>query len=292
MTTIDGFVAWWFQPFSDSRIRSIRGLLALACGFYFIEAMTDVSVWFGDGGWLRTDHVASFLRLADLESDSRGSISLLYLTDQLWVYCLHLIVGGILSLLWVLPFAQKYQSWVGWLLWLCVAMWANRLLWLAGWPDKLLSMSLSMVVLAGTKPRSSLEAFAIRLLACQTTCVLVMTTATMIAWDVWWDGTGSVALAANTSNRIIDLTDWLTISPWFYELLTHALVLAPVSGVILLWSPRDSKGLHRLGAGLLFGWCTVVALLGNHWLLGVVIASGILALQAVTAKPAVPVPAN
>ncbi|MEM9367462.1 MAG: hypothetical protein AAGD07_15835 [Planctomycetota bacterium] len=280
MTAIDRFVAWWFRPIDISCFEWTRVLLAIACAGYFVGGMTDLSVWFGDAGWLRTDHVAGFLRLADLSSEAQTSISALFLTDRSWGYCLHLIIGCTLSVLWVLPMAGKHRSWIGAILWLCVAMWANRLLWVAGWSDKVLSMSVFVIALAGMRPRSSFEAFAVRLFACQTTCVLAMTTATMLAWDVWWDGTGSVALAANTGNRVLDLTGWLTIRPWFYEGITHALIVVPILGLMLLWTGPGSQVQRNLGTGALISWCVCVALLGNHWLLGLVIASGILAVRA------------
>jgi hypothetical protein len=120
--------------------------------------------------------------------------------------------------------------------------------------------------------------FAGRLLAMQISLFGMLTFATMVAQDVWWNGYAAYAMNAPTHDRTINLTEIL--SPTIaHELLTHALVIALPIGFWLAWKNRPSTNrLGRIGTGLLVTWCILIALLGSHWLYAATFATCVFAI--------------
>jgi len=262
------------------RIRLWMGLLTLA---YFADAMTDVAFWFGPDAAHSTVAVAEFLQLADLEDVAAVSVSPLFLVDAVWIYQVYLIVGMALA---VALMAGRGGRWVTFSVWLWVVFYANRLLWLSGLTETLLSLTLFSTAFAaphrnrlrkdasgtaGVPRRASMATgVAIRLTAIQGSLVAAVTCGSMLAGRVWWNGTGSVAMAAPESIRTLDLVSWLE-NPFWHEPISWFLIVAVPFGLTLAWR----NGTARFGAAVLVAWALLVAVLGSHWIYGGVLACSV-----------------
>ncbi|SMP57222.1 hypothetical protein SAMN06265222_105284 [Neorhodopirellula lusitana] len=299
----DAMVAWWLSPMERSAIAPVRGLLGLMAALYFIDALTDVSFWFGVDGVHSSRNVAEFLQISGLGDAASVSISPLFLTDAIWVYQVYCFVTIVLS---VMLMAGRGGRSVGVAVWLAVVFWANRLMWLAGLTETLLSLtlfatcfapawkwSLTKASASNQKTLESVSAeslsaeltatssvatgLAIRLAAVQTSLIVVATWLSMLAGTVWWNGTGSIALAAPESVRTLALVDRMQ-NPLVYETITLWIFVAAPVGLWLSWGRGHVGKARRIGVALLMAWAMTLAVLGSHWIYGGVLVSGFLAI--------------
>ena len=90
---IGGWDHYWFSSTPVAPVSMIRGLLALLTLIYFLSAWSDAAFWYAEGGPLSATHVSEFLRTGGLESAGSWIISPLFLTENVWVYQLYLVMG-------------------------------------------------------------------------------------------------------------------------------------------------------------------------------------------------------
>jgi hypothetical protein len=256
--------------------------------------MLDASVWYSEAGAFSQANVANFFNTAQLHSETRWILSPLFLIESVIgsssvLHYGYLIVGIALC---IASMAGRGGRWVNWALWIVFAGWANRILFLSGPTEILLSLSLFAIAIAppaaawGRKQTSGEEnderhwsaGLASRLLAVQITLFGLLTFATMMAQDAWWNGYAAYAMNAPTEDRTIDLTGFL--SPTIvHEVLTHFLALALPIGLWLAWKKRSSENrLAGIGIVLLVTWCVLIALLGSHWLYAATFATGVFSI--------------
>ncbi|MEM6473147.1 MAG: hypothetical protein AAF802_26535 [Planctomycetota bacterium] len=270
-------------------VRPARIGLAVVAFLYFASAVGDVPLWFQSGAPASSGQLGDFFREAGLDDDARWMWSPLFLWDSLFagtslaesafVYRVYLLVGCLWSLL-VLAFsipsiATKFPNrirgnWVCILLWIWFVGWANRIVLLAGIVEPVLSLSLAAMAIAplGNDRITWRSHFARRLASIQGTMVMVATTATMLAGNVWWNGTGAYALVAPIENRLFDVRDTFFENPFVFESVNAFLLLALPLGVVLAWSRRR----NRLGVAFICSWALLVALLSMEFLYAMTIA--------------------
>lgn len=291
MQAFDRLVAWWVSPLRISTIGLIRFALGLVTVFYFSDALTDVSFWFGVEGVHSSQNVAEFLQRSGLQDAAAASISPLFLTDSLWVYQTYCLLGIAIATAMMLG---RGGQWICVAAWLSVVLWSNRLLWLAGLTETILSLSLFATCFAPTwkvplwnrrnliageaDALSPATGFSIRLLAVQATLIGLATWLSMLAGEVWWNGTGAVALAAPESARSLGLVDSLR-SPWIHEILTLAIVVTLPLGLSLAWRSGPDHSVRRYGVAILNGWAVLIAVLGSHWIYSGTLVCAFTAIQ-------------
>ena len=317
---LESLTRWWWQPVRWSELRTVRGGLSLLTAAYFLDALSDLGVWFGEGGLHSASRVDQFLRSAGLEQEAAASVSPLFWVDSYGMYVLFVLLAIVFSLTvtavdWGGARFSRFVSRPGvrrglvilpWVIWLCIVAWANRLLWLSGLTETLLSWTWFAVAIAGSSgcevrpvpgepievdnaPRSSATAgFGMRLLALQGSLLVFITWVSMLTAPVWWNGTGAVALSAATDHRTVN---WLPLlAPvWMHESVTHALIVAMPLGLWMAWRPAAAA--RRVGIGVLTVWAVVVALLGSHWVYGGLLILAFRAIGAVNRSDALAMPA-
>ncbi|WP_182870981.1 hypothetical protein [Stieleria mannarensis] len=298
------FARWrefWFTPSPIALLRNVRRGLCLVAAVYFASALGDVDTWLPRGAPASSSNLATFFRTAELTGDARWMVSPLFIWDALTgesslgesalVYRLYLVVGIALAV-----FAAAGDRLAGWnapkklaafgvgsgptvLLWIWFVGWANRIVLLAGTVEPLLSVSLAAVAIAPAGRASASPAaadsdpgpiswratLAGRLLAVQTTLVALITTATLLASPVWWNGTGAYALVAPAEDRFINVIGTFFETPAIYEVLTALIVCALPLGVFLAWKPATRK----IGVAIMVAWSVVVGLLSANLLYAV-----------------------
>ena len=293
----DCFTRWtefWFSPSPVASLRNVRRGLCLVAAIYFASSLGDVETWFAHGAPASSSNLATFFRTAELTSDARWMISPLFIWDALagrsalgesaLVYRLYLLVGIGLAVFvavgdrladWKVPAklaALGESSWPSVLLWLWFVGWANRIVLLAGTVEPLLSLSLAAIAIApvgrlrsdqeSPRPVSWRTTLADRLLSVQATLIALITTATLFASPVWWNGTGAYALVAPTQDRLFTVTGTFFETPLIYELLTALIVCVLPVGIFLAWKPATRK----LGIAMVVAWCVAVGLLSANLL--------------------------
>ncbi|MGB7345804.1 MAG: hypothetical protein WBD20_16430 [Pirellulaceae bacterium] len=285
--------AWdrfWFAPQALGIVSLLRGCFCAITAIYFLSSLPDVADWYGDKSAFSQHNVAEFFAIAELQSETRWILSPLFwiesvLGSKAWVHYLYLIAGVALCAATALGRGGRIVPWV---LWIVFVGWANRILFLAGRTETLLSLCLFACAIApvasawraGSNGKKHwLAGFAIRLLSVQVTIYGILMCALMLSQDVWWNGVGSVALAAPVEDRTIDMTGILS-TVFIRDVLTHFLVLALPLGLWLAWrNTGESLWPTRVGVGLLIAWSVVVAVLGSHWLFATVFATACLSLS-------------
>lgn len=271
--------AWdrfWFCPESPARPARIRGALCVLTALYFISAWPDISFWYAADGPFSSTHTSGFLRDAGMENDVRWTLSPLFLTERTWVYQGYLVVGIGCAIVVAVGRGGRTAQF---LLWAMLVGWANRAMILSGLTETLLSLGLMAVAIAPPgkawgdpeqqKPHWTAR-LAMRLLATQITLVAAVTFATMLGGRVWFNGTGAFALAAPWQDRTFGplVRDLFVNHQSIYQILTHLMVLALPTSLVLAWLP----GTSRIGKAILIAWCAVVALVGSHWLYAAIFA--------------------
>ena len=308
----DRLAQWWWRPVNGRSFCRIRGVLSLLTAGYFLEAFSDLPIWFGETGLHSSARVGQFLRSAGLEQEAAASISPLFLVDSYGIYYLYVVLAATVCLVIAgidlfpkfrlaaadRPAVQRVMPALPWAIWLLVIAWANRLMWLSGVPDTLLSWSWFAVAIAGSRGSrmstvdhgatevandysgcSAMVGFGTRLLALQGSVLLLVTCISMLAAATWWNGTGAIALSTPAENRTVYLMPFLQ-PVWAHEWLTHAIVVAVPLGLFLAW--RTTRTSRRVGVGILIAWAVVVALLGSHWLYGGLIGLAVYSIDVVS----------
>lgn len=279
---------FWFASASSDLATAVRATFCLLAAFYFVSSLSDASAWLAIDSPLASSRIANFLKLAGLESEGNLIVSPLFLIDAGWLYQAWLLIGIVVSVLALVGKGGRVTVAV---LWLMVVMWANRIMFLSGLSETLLSLGLFASMFAVPRSVVSLmkqgdapdfassswaDAFASRLWGIQVSAVLIATVMAMLASPVWFNGLGAYALAAPAMDRVFDLTGIdspLVITP-VHELLTHAIIFLPVVGLVMGWFVGSGK----IGRALLWIWCIVVAVLGSHFLYAGCLAAMIAAI--------------
>ncbi|MCS7469253.1 hypothetical protein NZK35_21600 [Stieleria sp. ICT_E10.1] len=291
---------FWFAPSPVATLGNVRRGLCLVTAIYFASALADVETWFARGAPASSSNLATFFRTAELTSDARWMISPLFIWDALagesalgesaFVYRSYLLFGVGLAVFvavgdrlagWKLPAqlsAVGESNWPSVLLWVWFVGWANRIVLLAGTVEPLLSLSLAAVAIApvgrirsdreSPRPFSWRTTLAHRLLSVQATLIALITTATLFASPVWWNGTGAYALVAPAQDRLLTVTGTFFETPLVYELLTALIVCVLPVGIFLAWKPATGK----LGVAMVVAWCGVVGLLSANLLYAATLA--------------------
>ena len=215
-----------------------------------------------------------------------------FLSESVAIYRGYLVVGVLLAV--VAGFADKLSaherlperlrtllggSLPTVVLWVWFVGWANRIVFLAGLVEPVLSVSLAALAISpivihnGPANGSWRTGFANRLLGIQTTLLLLTISLTMLASTVWWNGLGAYALVAPKEDRLIDVIDSFFENSWVYESLSAWIVCVPVIACWIGWQVRDSSSCFpRLAQYMMWFWCLVVAILSANILYTMTIA--------------------
>lgn len=255
-------------------LRLVRVGLSLIAAWYFISHWADVGVWFAEDGVLSNAQVIGFLETANLTSETNWQWSPLFLVNSIVFLRAFLAFGVVLAIATIVGPAKRVPAV---LLWLWVVWLANRSLLIAGPEELVLTYGLGYLALASPadmQPRmatseasttvhcdSWLTNLARRLIQLHTTLLIGMTALTMLASKVWWDGTGSVAVAAPLGRRSLDVSEAIS-NPWIHEPLTHLIVLVAMFGCVTIWM----KNLRQFSLYGLLVWCLVMAILSSQWM--------------------------
>lgn len=269
---------YWFSNGSVAKVSTIRGLLAMITLIYFLSVWPDAAFWYSAGGPLSTTNVSEFLTNGGLESAGNWIVSPLFLTEDIIVYRMYLIIGMATSLV---VFWGRGGRWMSFLLWCLFVGWANRAMLVSGLAETLLSLGLFAAAISPassvwsalfTKRNSRVghlathwtAGFSERLLATQITVIGLATWVAMLGGSVWFNGLGAYALAAPVQDRTLDWTGPTSplVQVAFHEGITHLLMIALPAGLVLAWLPKSSQ----IGKWILVAWCVVIAMLGSHWL--------------------------
>ncbi|MEM1227611.1 MAG: hypothetical protein AAGJ40_18075 [Planctomycetota bacterium] len=280
----DPVARWWCTPLPAHAVRPIRFALAVITAAYFADGMVDAGDWFGVGQTHSSSQIAEFLSLAGIGEAVSASISPLFLTESTGVYQVYLGLSIALALGMAVGVGGRYVKVA---VWLAVVFWSNRLLWLSGLAETSLSLSLASIAIAAeTRPdggrsssnsgRSTSNGLSVRLLAVQASLLIGLTWLGMAAGDVWWDGTGAIALNAPTTNRTIDWTDWLMVTT-VHDVVTAVLMVLPPLGLALAWLAASHRSAYA-GLGMLWIWAALLALFGSVWIHAAILATGSLAI--------------
>ncbi|KAA5543689.1 hypothetical protein FYK55_10860 [Roseiconus nitratireducens] len=293
---------FWFRPSPIWHLTWVRRALCLVTAGYFASALPDVSTWYVSGAPASSSNLATFFRTAELTDQARWMFSPLYLWDSAfamsplseaaWVYQAYLLIGIALAVLVAVAnplyrferLPRVVSSLLAGslpcvLLWIWFVGWANRAVLLAGITEPVLSVSLAALAIAPSgvpaldrlpvsKRLSWRTTLSRRLIAVQATLIALMTTATMLASPIWWNGMGAYALVAPVQDRLIDVRETFFENSIVYESLTLLLVLVLPLGFWLAWRPNT----RRLALGLIAVWATVVAFLSANILYAVTLA--------------------
>ena len=256
---------WFIAEPGASSLLPVRIGLSLIAAWYFASHWIDAGKWFCEGGMLETKRLGEFLDAGDLGDAAKWRLSPLYLTSSMIVLRAYLLCGIALSVAAVMIRGSRLPAvllWV-WCIWL-----ANRSLLIAG-PEEL-ALCFGLAYLTIPKPMDIAnpsdrghwtEALTRRLLQVHSVMLLALTGLTMLSSKVWWDGTGSISIAAPIGRRVFDLTNLLT-SPWVHESISHGIVFVAIAASILIWIPAT-----RFAAYLsLMIWCVVLALLSSQFM--------------------------
>jgi hypothetical protein len=250
---------WFSQVHTSGQLRIIRAGFALLAIWYFISHLADAGQWFSASGILATERLGRFLQSADLLSETQWRLSPLYWIQSTALLRGFLIIGVALALA---TFATRVGRFASIGLWLCCVWLANRSLLIDGPEELVLCFGLMYLAIATRCHESHwTQSFALRLIQVHTTLLLAITGMTMLSSEIWWDGTGSISLAAPGQRRLFDLSELLS-GPGLHEPLTHAVVFTSLVAPIALWIRRTCL----LAYVSLLIWCLVLALLSSQWM--------------------------
>lgn len=251
---------FWFRSESEAgSLRVVRVGLSLVAAWYFASHWNDVGLWFSSDGVLATDRLGRFLEAGDAVEITKWRLSPVYLIDSLTALRGYLVVGILLAIASAVLHTTRMASV---LLWLWCVWLANRSLLIAGPEEIVLVFGLAYLAIASpVDPFHWTTALARRLIQVHTTLLIGVTGLAMLSSSIWWDGAGSIAVAAPIGRRLLDLTEVLS-SRWLQEPLTHALAFTAILAPIAIWIRPCRRGAL---IGLLV-WTFVVALLSSQWM--------------------------
>ena len=279
------YLCWddfWFaaQPVRPigGRLDVTRVALCVAALIFFGSSFGDADYWYSAGAPQSASNLSAFLQTSGLAADSAWTLSPLFLTESSLVFYAFLAFGMLLS---VAVAVGRGGVIAGVTLWVCVVALGNRALLLWGVSESLLSLGLfGLMFRCGHDPVPWLQSLSARLIAVQATVVAIATSLAMFSRDVWWNGLGAFALASPVEDRTIDWTagQSLLAIETVHDCVTHAIAFGLPIGLLLAWNRRTSL----IGKSILMLWCLVVALLGSHWLYGIVFAATVTAIRPST----------
>ncbi len=242
---LDGNLVWSLRKLIGLGLRSI--FVGCLAAWFFCSHFQDAAFWFGPNGILAPQQVAGFLEDADLGGAVAWQWSPLYLTENVFLLRAFLTIAAGLSILSVALTVYSTrkperirsgvasgEKWLWLCIWLAVVWLANRSLLISGTEEVALSAATGYLTLAKW---SAVRTVAARLLQIHACLLMGMGGLQMLASEEWWDGTGSVAVAAPTGRRFLDLAEAIS-EPAVHEPLTHLLVLIALSAPILVWTRR------------------------------------------------------
>ena len=295
----NGWTRFWFEPAQASELNWVRIGLCLVATVYFASAWSDVPLWFAKDRAASTTNLGIFFRTAELNSDARWMFSPLFLFDSVtqgtaWsesalVYRAYLAIGIALGLVAAtggglarrLPRGLLANLLGGslpvLLLWVWLVGWANRIVLIAGICEPVLSVSLAALAIAPavTSEPSWRVGLAKRLIAVQTTLIVLVTLASMLFGNVWWNGTGAYALVAPAEDRFVSVAGTFFEDAAAFEATTFVLILAlPIA----LWLLRR-ESFRGTGVAVWWMWCAIVALLSAEMLYSVTLSVLVLSIN-------------
>jgi len=281
--------SFWFEsPESSRSLKTVRIGICVVAVWYFASHWGDVALWFGDAGVLSADTVSGFVAAANVSAETAWRWSPLYLTGSPSLLRAYLVVGVVLAIIAAI-YSRSRVPMV--MLWLWCVWLANRSLLIAGNEDTLLCSSLAYLCLAAPSPALTdsatrwnwLSSLSRRMIQVHVSLLIGMIGLASLSSAIWWDGTGSVAMAAPVGRRLLDVTTWLS-SPAVHESITHTLIMAAVAGPVLLWV-RQTRAAAMVS---LVAWCVVVGLLSSQWMFVTTIAVMLQSFSAHSNTVAVP----
>lgn len=262
---------WFSMPTRPNSLVWVQFAIGCLSAWYFASHFQDAGFWFGAGGILSPSQVAGFLQDADLYDDVAWQWSPLFLTSNTLVIRAFLAVATSMSILAAIvpvisarsatKIGSHLQATAKWLwlgIWLSVVWLANRSLLISGTEEVALSAAAGYLAIFQWPMGRSI---ATRLLQIHACLLMGIGGLQMLAWPEWWDGTGSVAVAAPTGRRFLHLADSIS-EPIIHEPLTHLLVLLALAIPILIWTRR----LRATAMWAAIGWCGVMSLLSSQWI--------------------------
>ena len=250
---------WFVNNPQEGSLQAVRiGLSAIAI-WYFASHWSDIGQWFSSEGLLATEQLGRLIEAEGLVEQFKYWLSPLYWLESTAGLRAFLVVGMALA---VAAGTVRRTRIPSVLLWLWCVWLANRSLVIAGPEELTLVFGLAYVAIASpNNPRHWTTASAKRLLQVHTTMLIGFSGLTMLSSIVWWDGTGSMAVAAPIGRRLLDLTSLLS-NLWVQSLLTHVIVFTAILAPIALWF----RPTRRPALIALLIWCLLMALLSSQWM--------------------------
>ncbi|GIW90252.1 MAG: hypothetical protein KatS3mg109_0684 [Pirellulaceae bacterium] len=268
-----GWNAFWFRPAPTTLAAQLRCLAALAGLYFFVAWSEDLWDWFGPSGlWPRSLAAAV---ASDFGAETSYRFSVLQLSSSpAALLAIHLLlIANSVWLAWGGP-AARYSA----LLHLVgLLSYMHRATLLTGPFEAVLAFLALYVVIepAGsvrlthclrmTQPTDRRVSANVvrRCVQLHLTAVYLCGGLTMLAGEVWWNGTASWWLLAAPESRQLDLARLVTFPKGIYllNLITHTLLAFHLAFPILVWSQRSRNSLRRLAWG---AWL-LVALVSGLW---------------------------
>lgn len=265
---------WFADQRGAASLQLIRIGLSIVAIWYFVSHWEDINTWFSTEGILSSTRIGGFLDAADLTSDATWRWSPLYLTGEGVVLRAYLVIGILLAIATALTHRTRVPAIMLWL-W-CVWL-SNRSLMISGTEELALCFGLGYLAIASpndfhnrdladkdasySAPYSWTTAFSMRLIQVHTTLLIGLTGLTMLSAKIWWDGTGSVSVAAPIGRRLINVTELIT-NATTHEILSHAIIILALVCPIAIWFNATRKAAFF---GLLI-WYLIMAILSSQWM--------------------------
>lgn len=277
--TVSAWQRFWFcsEPQASS-LQAVRVGLSLIAAWYFASHWLDVGLWFSGPGVLATETLGQFFEAGDMVETAKWRLSPVYWLNSATALRAYLVIGILLA---IAASTLNRTRVPAVLLWLWCVWLANRSLLISGPEELVLVFGLAYLAIASPiDPLHWSTAMARRLLQVHTAMWIAITGLTMLSSTIWWDGTGSIAVAAPTGRRLMDLTDILS-NPWLHEPLTHALVMTAILAPIAIWF----RPMRKPALVALLAWTLVVGMLTSQWMYLLTIAVLLQAFRFASAGP-------
>ncbi|MGV3483677.1 MAG: hypothetical protein ACO1RT_04590, partial [Planctomycetaceae bacterium] len=243
---------WFYSEHGATSLQVVRIGLSLIAAWYFLSHWADIGLWFAGDGILATEQLGRLIEAEDLVDQYKWRLSPLYWVESTVLLRIYLAIGVLLAIAACVLHTTRAAAV---LLWLWCVWLANRSLVISGPEELALVFGLAYIAIASPEnPFHWATALARRLIQVHTTLLVVITGLTMLASMIWWDGSGSLSLAAPVGRRMLDVTGMLE-SLWLQDLVTHLLVLTAILAPIAIWVKRT----RRAAQAVLLVWLLLVA---------------------------------
>ena len=252
--------------------------ITLVCGLWFASYWSEVQVWFGVDGVMRTDLAA---KLVAFDEYPRWQVwSPLWWTDNQSMYLAWLIIGIAVSVIAATGIGGRWT--LGCLLFLVIG-WSNRLTWLSGLVEPALCAFLGYLLVfpggrifgkeASEENRAAwLSAAVNRLIQIHVWLLLAATLLSQLIGVIWWRGE-SIWWLASAGQSTLFTKEMLSDRPVLVNGLSHAWIALEFVALWLLCT----KSAQNLGivCGVMSG--LAIGLGGNQLLYGLLISAALLA---------------